>query len=101
VLLGNGRFYGGRMHIFPHADLRDGLLDVCIFHKANWATLFHCGATLLATARLPASRARHFRAETFELAGTSGVSFEVDGEFAGQLPATFSVERLALRVVVP
>lgn len=100
VLVGNGRFYGGRMHIFPHADLRDGLLDICVFRKANWATLFHCGATLLTTSRLPASRAQHFRAESFRLTGTPGTSFEVDGEFAGKLPATFSVEHQALRVLV-
>lgn len=101
VLVGNGRYYGGRLHIFPHADLRDGLLDICIFPKADWSTLFHCGASLLASARLPRSRAQHFRAETFHLVGTPGTSFEVDGEFAGQLPASFSVEPLALRVVVP
>ena len=28
VLIGNGRFYGGRFRLFPKADLRDGLLDV-------------------------------------------------------------------------
>jgi hypothetical protein len=29
------------------------------------------------------------------------VPFEVDGEFAGYLPATFSMRRLQLRVIVP
>lgn len=101
VLVGNGRYYGGKFHIFPHADLRDGLLDVCLFPKVNWRTLFHCGARLLATARLPHSRAHHFRTASFHLTGTPGTSFEVDGEFCGQLPASFSVEPQALRVVVP
>src|SRR5205085_381763 len=31
VLIGNGRLYGGNFRIFPRADLRDGLLDVCVF----------------------------------------------------------------------
>ncbi|HMP84338.1 MAG TPA: hypothetical protein PKA41_16690, partial [Verrucomicrobiota bacterium] len=101
VLVGNGRLYGGSFHVFPHADLRDGLLEICVFPKVNWSALFHCGATLLTTARLPASRAHHFRAQSFQMTGTPGTSFEVDGELAGQLPATFSVERLALRVLVP
>lgn len=101
VLFGNGRYYGGRFHVFPHADLRDGLLDISVFPKVNWPTLFHCGASLLMTAELPRSRALHFRAHTVELTGTPGTSLEVDGELCGQLPASFSIQPLALRVVVP
>jgi diacylglycerol kinase family enzyme len=41
------------------------------------------------------------RAATFELAGESPAAFELDGEWAGRLPATFSVEREKLRVIVP
>lgn len=101
VLIGNGRYYGGKFHIFPHADLRDGLLDVCVFPKVNWFTLFYCGVSLLATATLPHSRARHFRTATFQLAGPPGTTFQVDGDSCGKLPASFSIESLALRVVVP
>ena len=101
VLFGNGRYYGGKFHVFPHADMRDGLLDVCVFPKVNWPTLFHCGARLLTTAHLPRSRAQHFRAASIHLPGPPGTPMEVDGELCGHLPATFSIEPLALRVVVP
>src|SRR5262249_20079644 len=39
VLIGNGKFYGGRYHIFPGADLRDGLLEVSAFPRVNWMVL--------------------------------------------------------------
>jgi diacylglycerol kinase (ATP) len=101
ILVGNGRFYGGPLHIFPQADSGDGLLDVCVLPRVNWLTLLRCTAGLLARRRLPANAVQRFRAPTFELAGDVSVSFELDGEWAGNLPATFSVAREQLRVVVP
>lgn len=101
VLIGNGRFYGGRFHVFPDASLRDGLLEVCVFPKANWATLFLCGPVLLATQKLPARAVRRLQSEFVTLSSSAPTPFEVDGEWAGHLPATFSVQRQRLRVIVP
>jgi diacylglycerol kinase family enzyme len=50
---------------------------------------------------LPASAAQRFRVSTFELASDISASFELDGEWAGNLPAAFSVAREQLRVVIP
>jgi YegS/Rv2252/BmrU family lipid kinase len=101
VLVGNGRLYGGAFGIFPQADLHNGLLDVCVFPRANWPALLRCAASLLVRRRLPESLVRRFRAGTFELAGETTAAFELDGEWIGHLPATFSVECERLRVVVP
>ena len=35
VLIGNGRFYGGSLAVFPAASLQDGLLSVCILPKVT------------------------------------------------------------------
>ncbi|MGH7992839.1 MAG: diacylglycerol/lipid kinase family protein [Limisphaerales bacterium] len=101
ILVGNGRFYGGPLHIFPQADSGDGLLDICVLPRVNWLTLLRCTAGLLARRRLPANAVQRFRASAFELAGDVSVSFELDGEWAGNLPATFSMAREQLRAVVP
>src|ERR1700722_16837023 len=60
VLVGNGRFYGGKYRVFARADLRDGLLDVCVFSQANWAALALCLGFFLAGHPLPASVAKCF-----------------------------------------
>jgi YegS/Rv2252/BmrU family lipid kinase len=99
VLIGNGKFYGGPFGIFPAADLRDGLLDVCVFPRADFATMFRCIPSFLARRKLPEKIVRRFRAEKFELTSDSAAAFELDGERAGNLPATFSGEREKLRVV--
>ena len=48
-----------------------------------------------------AAGAHTFQAETFTLASSGRVLFELDGENIGPLPAHFSVRREALRVIVP
>lgn len=101
VLVGNGRFYGGPLEIFPGADLCDGLLDICVLPRANWLSLLRCLPGLLARRRLPARAVQRFRTSAFELTGDTSASFELDGEWAGNLPATFSIARGQLRVAVP
>jgi YegS/Rv2252/BmrU family lipid kinase len=61
VLIGNGCLYGGSFRIFPGADACDGLLDVCIFPRANWLTLLWCALPLLLGKRLPESAVTRFR----------------------------------------
>ena len=101
VLIGNGRLYGGQFAIFPDADLRDGLLGVCVFPRVNWITLARCSPGLLLRGRLPASAVEVFQAESLTLTSPSTTPLQVDGELIGHLPATFSVERSRLRVLVP
>jgi diacylglycerol kinase family enzyme len=101
VLIGNGRLYGGQFRLFPKADMRDGLLDVCVFPRVTWLTLARCGPSLLLRGRLPISAVEVLQAESFTLASPSPTPFELDGELIGHLPAVFSVERSRLRVIVP
>jgi YegS/Rv2252/BmrU family lipid kinase len=101
ILIGNGRYYGGPLEIFPQADLRDGLLDICVLPRADWLSLLRCAPGLLTRRKLPASAVQRFRTSAFELASDIPASFELDGEWVGNLPASFSVAREQLRVVVP
>lgn len=101
ILVGNGRLYGGDFALFPGADLRDGLLEVCVFPKANWWQLLRCGPGLLLTRKLPPKAVEHFQAARFTFSSPTPVALEVDGEWIGHLPATFSIQRAALRVMVP
>jgi YegS/Rv2252/BmrU family lipid kinase len=101
VLVGNGRFYGGSFAILPHADLCDGLLDICVVHRVNWPVLLRSAPGLLLHGKLPASAAQHLSAGKFELTGEAAAAFELDGEWIGKLPVTFSIGREKLRVVVP
>jgi diacylglycerol kinase (ATP) len=101
VLIGNGRLYGGDFPVFPGADLRDGLLEVCVFPRVNFLTLLRCGPALLLRRRLPAASTERFQAASLTLTSPDSAPLETDGEWIGHLPARFSVQRSALRVIVP
>ncbi len=101
ALLGNGKFYGGPYDIFPGADLKDGLLDACVVPKVDVASLLRLAPGFIARRKFSEHRVRRLRAEKLELTSETPTAFELDGEWVGHLPATFSVERQKLRVVIP
>ena len=101
VLIGNGKLYGGRFEVFPAADYTNGLLEACLFPRASLATLLRCAPGFFLRKKLPEKVVRRLRAETMELTSETPTAFELDGEWIGQLPATFSIAPEKLRVVVP
>lgn len=101
VLAGNGKFYGGSISVFPQADLANGWLDICVVPKVNLGALLHYVPDFLLHRRLPERRVKRIRAQKFEWVSESKVAFELDGEWIGHLPATFSIEPGKLRVAAP
>jgi len=101
ALLGNGKFYGGPFAFFPGAVMNDGRLDACVFPSLSLLALMRLTPSLLLRKRLPEKLVRRLSARTLEVTSSSPAAFELDGEWVGHLPATFSVEPNQLRVVVP
>jgi YegS/Rv2252/BmrU family lipid kinase len=101
VLLGNGRFYGGCIPVFPGADARDGLLEVRVFPRAHlWAVVRFGFEWLAGWGRGRASQ-DCFSAATVRLESSEPAPFELDGDNVGSLPATFSIQRQAVRLIAP
>ena len=101
VLIGNGRFYGGEIPMFPQASLRDSQLDVRVFPRAGWGTLLRFGWNWL-WRRFPVpANQTCFRASHVEMTSDTGLPFELDGDNVGLLPVRFGVLPLALRVLQP
>ena len=101
ILVGNGKLYGGSFEILPAADLQDGLLHICALPRANFLTLARCAPGFLFKKKLPEKMVQRLRAKRFDLTSETPAAFELDGEWVGNLPATFSVEQKKLRVIVP
>ena len=103
AIVGNCSWSAGVFRATPKALLDDGLLDVCILRnlsisKILWLILL---AQLHGFAERSAVMYRQGR--EIGLASTTGaaVPLQIDGDPAGQLPATFTVEARALTVVAP
>jgi len=101
VLFGNGKFYGGRFKFFPDASLTDGRLDACVFPRVSLPAILRLLPGLLLRRRMSPTLVRHVSAQKLEVASETPTAFELDGEWAGSLPATFSVAQKKLRVIIP
>jgi YegS/Rv2252/BmrU family lipid kinase len=104
AVFGNSSNYGGAFGITPLADMRDGLLDVCVLtDKSFLSTAWYWTAALLnAHIRHPKVqyfRTREARIETVEEG--QEVLVQTDGEMAGRLPIDCRIVPHALRVIVP
>lgn len=101
VLIGNGRYYGGRFRLFPAADLRDGLLEVTVLPRATWRQLVRGAWGLWLNRLYTTGGVRHLQADSLQLSTTSHARFHVEGEDVGQLPVVISARKQVLRVLVP
>lgn len=96
LLIGNGRFYGGRYRLFPEAKLDDGLLDACFFERVS---LLRYGPAILLGRHTRLAGVRYVQGKEFCCA--SAAPFQLDGEDAGDGPVKFSLKPRALRVIAP
>ena len=94
AVFGNSSNYGGGFGITPLADMRDGLLDVCVLKdKSFLSTIWYWTAALInahiSTPRSSTSAPRRPRSSRSTKA--QEVLVQTDGEMAGQLPLTCRV----------
>jgi YegS/Rv2252/BmrU family lipid kinase len=101
VMIGNGRFYGGKFPVHGTASMKDGEIDVLALHRTDWLSLLRCAGTFFAGWPPPGGVAKSFRTKTFTLDCDKKTPLELDGENIGFLPATFTVQKEILRVVIP
>lgn len=101
VILGNGRYYGGIFTLFHEADLRDGLLDVCVFPTVNWMIMTRYFWAFVTRRPAKLTQEIYFQSESISLGACSQCPLQVDGEHAGHLPVTCTVRRQILRLITP
>jgi len=101
VLVGNGRYYGGKVRMFPRARLDDGLLDVCVFEKFGVRELGRHLPAILCARHPGRAGVHYFQTAEFTCRSAAPTPVELDGEDAGDGPVKFSVKPGALRVLVP
>ncbi len=104
VVFGNSANYGGGLGVTPLADMRDGLLDVCVLKDKSLFTTISYWTAALANARLRHPKAEYFRTEWAEVTTVEPheeVLVQTDGEAAGKLPITCRVVPRGLSVLVP
>jgi YegS/Rv2252/BmrU family lipid kinase len=99
MVLGNSRLYGGKIHLTRDATIDDGLLDMLAMCPTGLTDTLRLAGKLLAGKR---EDARLFHDRVAEVhVETPGLPVQLDGDYAGETPMTFSVQRGGLLVSVP
>jgi YegS/Rv2252/BmrU family lipid kinase len=98
----NGRYFGGGMHVAPHASLADGLFHAVIIPGMGKPELLARLPSLYAGKHLAAPGVQELRGRVVELEPLGKPHrFECDGEPLGSSPLRAELLPRALRVIAP
>lgn len=101
VLVGNGRYYGGKFELFPEAKLTDGLLHALVFERVHWADLVRRGWGLF-THTIPKQKGiKILSGSALTLRCDRTAPFQLEGDLVGSLPCSFKVYPRRLKMIVP
>jgi len=104
AVFGNAANYAGSFGITPLADMRDGLLDVCVLTDKSFLSMAWYWTAALLNAHIDHPKVQYFRTQGARVEAADPaqeVLVQTDGEVAGALPIDCRVAPRALRVLVP
>jgi YegS/Rv2252/BmrU family lipid kinase len=101
VIVANGRYFAGGMHILPTAEPDDGRLDVLVWGDVSKLDLARNLHKLYRGTHVNHPKADISRAASVHVDTETQLPIEVDGEVLGTTPVTFGIHPAALRLRVP
>ncbi|MDN5558885.1 MAG: diacylglycerol kinase family lipid kinase [Ruaniaceae bacterium] len=98
--VGNGQMIGGGMRICSNAQFDDGLFDVNIIDAAPRWKVVPVLASIFDGKHVEMDEVSEVRGQVVRIEGVEPLAIMADGEYIDSLPAEFSVEPQAVRVLV-
>lgn len=96
-----GLYAGGVLKFSPDANMRDGILDVCIIRSGRWYRALYHGLLSLIGQLRTVSDVEFFRSVEIEMTTSRPFPYQLDGDPAGHTPVTIGIAADALRVMAP
>ena len=102
VAFANAAQYGNNAYIAPMADIRDGLVDVCLIRSLSVQKAIALGYGMITKRIATSSDAQYFQTPAVTVQSQEPFKFHADGEFIGE-DTSFRVKifPLSLQVIVP
>jgi len=100
VIVANGSYFGGGMHVAPQAELDDSLLDVVIIGDIGKFDLLKSLPMIYKGTHINHPKVRMEKATHIAIESSERVLVHADGEFLGECPASFWLMPSALSIVV-
>lgn len=99
VIIGNGRLYGGRFSLTPHARLTDDTFEVLLLRSHSRRALLRAALCALLHRPPAAQDGLLLRTARLTIAGVAPI--QIDGDDYGDLPCTFTTLPGAITLVFP
>ncbi|MAI73762.1 MAG: protein BmrU [Rhodopirellula sp.] len=93
--------YGGGLEIEPNALGDDGLLDVIVFERGSIVSGLRYVAGIWTGRHLNAKDVKRFRGTRIRVESRKPVSYQLDGDFGGQLPIEITTLPAAVPLLIP
>ena len=100
VVVANGGYFGGGMHVAPEADLGDSLLDVLVIGDMGKFELLRALPTVYKGTHVNHPKVSMKKASRVTIESPERILVYADGELLGECPASFWVVPAALSIVV-
>lgn len=102
VAFANASQYGNNAYIAPMADIRDGLVDVCLVRSLNFQKAIALGYGMITKRIATSGDAQYFQTRTITVQSREPFKYHADGEYMGEATTfTVSISPLSLNVIVP
>ncbi len=101
VAVANSSTFGGGMKAVPMAEIDDGLLDVMLSADMSKPRALRCLAKVFNGRHVDDPAISFLRGEVVEIDADRRFTVYADGDPLAELPATVTVAKQALRVIVP
>lgn len=101
VVVANGQYFGGSMHVAPGAIPDDGLFDIVLFGDIARLEALRSINDIYSAKHLENPKVQAWRTGRLRVSSDERVLIDIDGEICGTLPATFTVVPLAIELVIP
>ncbi|MCJ8163353.1 diacylglycerol kinase family lipid kinase [Pontibacter sp. E15-1] len=96
----NAAQYGNNAYIAPQADIRDGLLDVCLVRRLDFIKALNLSYCMLTNQLAHAGSAEYFKTSCVQVETEEPMMFHADGEFRGKASAfDVQIQPLSLKVI--
>jgi len=100
VIIANGRYFGGGMHVAPEARLDDGTFDIVIFGDLSKPDLMKSFPLIYNGRHMQHPKLRFYKGSKVKVKSGGKGLIEVDGEIPGSDDAEFTILPKAIKLLI-
>lgn len=98
-LISNSSSIGGFKNIAPKADVSDGYLDVILIKKSGLPDIANIIFSIFTGDHINHPNVIYFKSKSIKISSDEDVPIDIDGEYGGNLPTEFRIEKQAFRLL--